>query len=103
VQQASVLRSSRTFFSRIEGDVKRTYGAQKQADFSPWFPLLHFHDPLSADADFLSQRLLVEAKLGAVVADKSPEIGWRSNAHFSPTHKMSAYDDIISKSVISDN
>jgi hypothetical protein len=100
VRQAGVLRFSRTLFFCIEGDTERTDSAQQQADFSPRLAFLRFHNPLPADTDLLRQRLLVEAKPGAVVADKGPEIGRCSNAHVFL--QMSAYDDIVSKSASGD-
>jgi hypothetical protein len=103
VRQAGVLWFSRTFSFCIEGNAKRTNGAQKQPYFSPRLALLHVHDPLSADTDSLGQRPLVEAKLGAVVTYESPEIGRRSNAHISSFRQMSAFDDIVTKSAIGDN
>jgi len=51
---------------------------------APRFPPFYVHDPLPADANLLRQRLLVEAKSCAVVADERPEISRRSNAHVFP-------------------
>jgi hypothetical protein len=62
-------------------------GAQQEADFSSWFTLFHFHDPLPADADFPGERLLVESEFDAAIPNECAEVGWGSNSHMFLSRK----------------
>jgi hypothetical protein len=71
---------SRSFFLCRQQDSERVYDAQPEADFGSRFALLHFDNPLPADADRLGERPLVKTELDAMVPDEGSEIGRGSSA-----------------------